>query len=187
MEGYAGADGGPQAAPLPAGVWIVDPAVQPLGVEPHRIGDPEDDPLSVLQDKQPLGLIPGVDRDVLAETERVELVHPGVVAPFPAPRAGNVAELREGLGVEGPALRAVLAGGGGTVERALALAPIEARQVPARQGGPVHAVPVHVTSARGEARVRDRGVLPRHLEDFGERGLRRIRARCQPEYRAGNP
>src|SRR5687768_4073868 len=104
VEGGAGADGGPETAPLPAGLRVVDPAVQPLGVEPQRVGDAQDDPLSVLEDQEPLGLVPGVDRDVLAKAERVELVHPGVVAPLAAPRGGDVAELREGLGVEGPSL-----------------------------------------------------------------------------------
>jgi hypothetical protein len=140
--------------------------------------------LPSLRHEEPLGLVAGVDRDVRAEAERVELVHPGVVAPLAAPPAGDVAELREGLGVERPPLGTVLAGGGGAVQRAAALAPVEARQVPAGQRGPVHAVPVHVAAARGEALHR-LAVPHRELEHLGERGLRRVRARRQPDDRAG--
>src|SRR5690606_8924662 len=136
VEGSAGTDGGPETASLPAGVRVVDPAVHPLGVEPHRVRNAENHPLSVVEDEEPLGLIPGVDRDVLAETKRVELVHPGVVAPFAAPRSGDVAELRERLRVERPALRTVIARGCRAVQRTLALAPVEAGHVPARRGSP---------------------------------------------------
>ena len=95
-----------------------------------------------------VGQVAGGDRHVLAETQRVELVHPRVVAPLAATRNGDVAELREGLGVEGPPLRTVLSGGSGAVQRTAALAPVEAGHVPAREGGPVHAVPVHVAATR---------------------------------------
>src|SRR5687768_5691142 len=129
MERRAGADRRPETAPLPAGCRVVNAAVEPLGIESQRIGDTEDDPLSVLEDEEPLGLVACVDRDVLAKAEGVELVYPGVVAAFATPRAGDVPELRKGLGVEGPPLRTVLARGAGPVERALALASVEARNV----------------------------------------------------------
>src|SRR5918999_233562 len=48
VEGGAGADRVPETTPLPAGVRVVDPAVQPLGVEPHRVRDAQHDPLPVL-------------------------------------------------------------------------------------------------------------------------------------------
>src|SRR5919106_1557740 len=85
VEGRPGADGGPETAPLPARLRVVDAAVQPLGIEPHRVGDAQNDPLPVLEDEEPLGLVTRVNRDVRAEAERVELVHPGVVAPLAAP------------------------------------------------------------------------------------------------------
>src|SRR5918999_3876980 len=47
VEGRAGADGGPETAPLPARLRVVDPAVQPLRGEPHRLRDTEDYPLGV--------------------------------------------------------------------------------------------------------------------------------------------
>src|SRR5687767_13973604 len=110
VERGASADSGPETTPLPVGVRIVDAAVQPLGIEAHRIRNAKDDPLSILQHKQPLGLIAGVDRNVLPEAERVELIHPRVIAPFATTGAGDVAELREWFSVEGPSLRTVLAG-----------------------------------------------------------------------------
>ena len=187
MERRTSTDRRPESATLPTRVWVIDPSVQPLGVEPHRIRHAHNDPVPVLEHEESLRLVPRVDRHVLAEAKRVELVHPGVVAPFAASGARDVAKLREWFGVEGPPLRTVLAGGGGAVERAFTLAPVKAGQMPARQCGPVHAVPVHVTAARGEAGVRDGRVVPRQREDFGERGLRRIGAGGQPEYRAGEP
>src|SRR5437588_1272698 len=38
------AHGPPEPPPLPASGGIVDPAVHPLGVEPHRVGDAQHDP-----------------------------------------------------------------------------------------------------------------------------------------------
>src|SRR5688572_11546754 len=151
MEGSPRADGGPETTPLPSRLRVVDSAVQPLGVETHWIGDPQDNPFSVLENEEPLGLVARIDWDVCPEPERVELVHPRVVAPFSTPRTGDVAQLRQRLGVEAPTFRAVLAGGFRAVHRTAALAPVEARHVSARQSCPVHAVPVNVAAARREA------------------------------------
>src|SRR5690606_13639663 len=115
----------------------------------------------------------------------VELVHPRVVAAFAAAGATHVTELRKRLGVEAPALRAVLTGRAGTVERAAALAPIEARHMTAGQRRPVHAVAIHVTAAWGEPDVRHGGVVPRMLIDLGQRRVRRVRAGIEAEDRAG--
>src|SRR5437868_1515001 len=82
MEWRPRAHGRPEAASLPAGVRIIDAAVEPLGVEAHRIWDTQNHPLSVLEGEQPLRLVAGADRNVLAEAERVELVDPGVIAPL---------------------------------------------------------------------------------------------------------
>ena len=65
-----------------------------------------------------------------------------------------------------------------TVERSLALAAIEAREVTARQRGPVDAVAIHVAAARREPGHR-------RLVDFGERRLGRIRSGVQPDDCAG--
>src|SRR3954447_24391339 len=46
VEGRAVAVGGPEPAPLPARLRVVDAAVEPLGVKAHRVGDPQVHPLA---------------------------------------------------------------------------------------------------------------------------------------------
>src|SRR5688500_15074615 len=46
------AHGCPQPPALPPGLRIVDPAIQPLRVEPGRVRDAKYDPLAVLQHEQ---------------------------------------------------------------------------------------------------------------------------------------
>ena len=70
--------------------------------------------------------------------------------------------------MEGPALGAMLAGRGGTVQH-LAFAAVEAAEVAARERDPEDAVGVDVAAARAVARERDFVV-------FGERGEGRVRA-----------
>src|SRR5689334_5320360 len=148
VPGRACAHRGPEAAALPAGVRIVDAAVHPLRVEAHRIRNAHHDELAVLQREQRFRFVARVDRRVGAESERVELIDPGVVAALGAARLGHTLQLRERLGVEGPPFGAVLARGGGAVERAGALATIEARHVSARECHPRDAVAVDVHAAR---------------------------------------
>src|SRR5688572_11099295 len=104
-----------------------------------------------MENKESLGLVAGIDRNVSTEAERVELIHPGVVAAFAAARARHVAQLRERLGVERPTFGAVLTRRGWAVERTAALAAVEARHVPASERRPEHAVAIHVAAARREA------------------------------------
>src|SRR4029453_11384192 len=130
---------------------IVDAAIHPLGVETEWVGHAHDDPLAVLQGEQGLGSVPGVDRDVGAEPERVELIDPRVIAAFDAAGLVQAFELRQRLGIERPAFWAVLARGARPVERTLALAPIEAGEMAARQRGPVDAVSIDVAAARRES------------------------------------
>ena len=57
MERRAAAERRPQSAALPAGIGIVDAAVEALGVEAHRIGHAQDDELAVDQrDERSLSL-----------------------------------------------------------------------------------------------------------------------------------
>src|SRR5665213_1760414 len=74
------AAGGPQAAALPAGIGIVDAAVEALGVEAQRIGHPQHHHLAVLEREQTVIEIAGRDRHVIAEAEGVVLVDPGIIA-----------------------------------------------------------------------------------------------------------
>src|SRR5262249_59373882 len=90
----------------------------------------------------------------------------------------DACEARPRILVERPALRALIAGRLGSVERALALAAVEAADVAARERHPHDALAVDVAAARTEARQR-------HVVDFRERGLRRIGAGIGPHDRAG--
>src|SRR5580704_608114 len=74
----------PEAAPLPPGVRIVDPAVEPLSVEAYGIGDADRDELAVLERHESIVQVCRRDWDVLAEPDRVVLVDPGVIARFGA-------------------------------------------------------------------------------------------------------
>ena len=70
----------PQAAALPAGIRIVDAAIEALGVEAGRVRHLHDDHLAAGERDQAVIEIAGRDRDVVAEPERVVLVDPGVIA-----------------------------------------------------------------------------------------------------------
>jgi len=58
------------------------------------------------------------------------LIDPGVVRRLAAAVVGHAAELRAGQTIQRPALGAVLAGRVRAIERALALAPVEAPRCP---------------------------------------------------------
>src|SRR6516165_7812922 len=122
--------GGPQPAALPAGIRIVDASVKTLGVKAHRVWHAQRDHLAILERDQAVGEVGGGHRDVLAETERVVLVDPRVVARFGTVLA-NACEAGTWILVEGPAFGTMLAGSGRSIERALALAPVEAHEMAA--------------------------------------------------------
>src|SRR5205814_3646230 len=108
-------------------------------------------------------------RHVLAEPERVVLIDPRVIA-----RLGAVLPdaLKTGAGVliERPAFWAVIAGGLRSVERPLALAPVEAADVAASHRRPHDTLLVDVGAADAEVRLR-------HVVDLGKRRRRRVRPR----------
>src|SRR5262249_34834342 len=151
VERRAIAEGRPQPAALPATVRIVDAAVHPFGIVAHRVGDAHIDPIAVDQREQRLIGVAGRDRNVLAEPRRVELVDPGVIARLGRTGVCHVLQLRTRERIERPAFRAVLAGCGRAIERALALAAVEARHVTAGERNPRDAVAVDVMAARAEA------------------------------------
>src|SRR3990170_7067727 len=97
VERRTRAHGRPQTTALPATVGIVNPSVQPLGEEAEWVGYAQHDPFAVLQHEQSLRPVAGIDRDVGAEPERVELVHPRVVARFRAAGVADAAELGHGF------------------------------------------------------------------------------------------
>src|SRR5262249_1316808 len=112
--------------------------------------------------------------------KRVVLVDPGVVARFDA--SGFTLEARTRIAIERPTLGAVVAGRGRTVERALALAAIEAHQAAVRGRAPDDAVLVDVAAA-------DAVALLRHVVDFGQFRLRIVtqEARRAAEHADGVP
>src|SRR6266545_970381 len=93
------------AAALPAAIRVVNAAIEPLREVPHRIGDLQTDPFPVHQREEAFIRIAGVDRDVLAEPERILLVHPGVVADPRAARICYAGELWQRLRPEAPSRR----------------------------------------------------------------------------------
>jgi hypothetical protein len=80
VERSSGAIRRPHRLALPAGICIVEAAIHPLGIKAHGIGHAQIDELSVHQGEERLVGVAGGDRHILAQTERVELVYPGVVA-----------------------------------------------------------------------------------------------------------
>src|SRR5215472_5417132 len=149
----------PQSATLPAGARIVDAPVEALGVEAERIGDAQHDHLAVLERDEAVVEIAGRHRHVLAEAERVVLVDPGVVARLRAVLA-DALESRPWILVNAPAFGTVIAGGLRSIERTLALAPIEAGEMTAPERGPDDAVLVDVGAADAEVGLR-------HVVDLG--------------------
>ena len=74
------AGGRPEAAAFPAGVRIVDAAVEPLGVETHWIGNADHDHPPILERNEAVAEICGGDGNIVAEPEGIMLIDPGVVA-----------------------------------------------------------------------------------------------------------
>src|SRR5262249_2293141 len=132
VHGRAVAGRHPQPPALPPGLRIVDAAVDALGEEAHRIRHAQLNDLSVGQGGQRIRKMAGADRDVPAQAEDVVLVDPGVVralgSALPAGERwpGNRIE-RPALGTQGSFRRAW------PIQRSLALAAIEARDVSARE------------------------------------------------------
>src|SRR5262249_57228018 len=115
----------PQAAALPAGIWIIDTAVEALGIKAERVGHPQRDHLAVFERDQSVHEIGGRHRHVLAEAECVVLIDPAVVARFGAVLADPF-EAGPRILVQRPALRALIAGRIGSVERTFAFAAVGA-------------------------------------------------------------
>src|ERR1700733_8225133 len=121
----------PQTPALPAGIGIVDAGIKSLGIKAERIRDAQRHHLAVDQRGKTVAFVRRRDRHVVAKPDRVMLVDPGVVARLSAVVA-DALEARARIFVERPALRAMIAGRLGAVERALALAAIESAEMAAR-------------------------------------------------------
>src|SRR5262249_26244201 len=108
--GRAARIGRPQTFAFPASIWIIDAAIETLGVEAHRIRHAQRDELAVHQRLDRIRQIAGRHRHILAEPEGIELIDPGVVARLHRARLVlDVLELRPRELIERPAFRAVAA------------------------------------------------------------------------------
>src|ERR1700688_2992532 len=129
--GRAVAARAPQSAAFPAAVRIVDPPIEALGIEAERIGNPDRDHLAVLQRHEAVTEIGGGHRYVLAKSERVVLVDPGLIARLGAVLTDTF-EARAGILIDRPAFRTMIAGSVRPIERAFALAAVKAAEVATR-------------------------------------------------------
>ncbi len=173
--------------PFQPAFGIVDAPVEALGVEAHRVRDADHDHLAVLQRDEAVVEVGGRHRDVLAQPEGVVLIDPGVVARL---GAGLLAiEARARIAVEDKALRAMIAGRVGPVERTLALAPVEAHEAAVRSRSPNDAVLVDVAAADAVAVLRqvvDLRQSGRGIEAQESGRAARKRRRCtRPSRRSG--
>src|ERR1700730_9225777 len=141
----------PHPAPFPSRIGIVDAAVKALGIEAQRVGDAQDHPFPFHQRQQRVVFGAGRYRNVVAKPQRIVLIDPGIIARLGAVVADAI-ETRPRILVQGPALRAVIAGGFGPVQRTLALAPVEAAEMPAAERHPHHTLGVDVSAPRSKAR-----------------------------------
>src|SRR5262249_30497159 len=144
----------PQPAALPAGVRIIDPPVQSLGKKAQRVWDAQRDHLPILERGKTVIEVGGRDRNVLAKSHSIVLVHPGVVARLSGPVL-EALESRAWVLVIRETFGAVIAGGSGPIERTLAFAPVEADKSAVRARPPKDAVLVDVAAAHANAFFRD--------------------------------
>src|SRR2546428_13788520 len=142
-------DGRVEALALPATVRIVYAAAQPFRVVAHGVRDGQRHELAVPQTQQSLGQVAGRQRHVLACAKRVEAIDEVIVRRIGAAVLHRSLVVRTREWIERPAFRTVLSRRGGrAVERALALAAIEAGEMSAREHRPDDAFAVDVQAAR---------------------------------------
>src|SRR5262245_59220738 len=140
----------PKAATLPAGVRVVDASIESFGIEAQGIWNAQKDHLAVLQRHETVVEVGGGNRNVLAKTNRVVLIDPGLVARLDA-SVLEAFKARSGIFVEFPAFRTVVAGCSRTVKRSLAQAPVEADKMSAGLRPPRDSGAVDVAAANSNA------------------------------------
>src|SRR5262245_30917541 len=99
---------GPQPAALPTRIGIVDASIETLGVKAQGIGNAQHDHRAVLVRNQAVIEIAGRNRHVLAETEGIVLIDPGIVTRFRAVLADPL-KSRTWISVERPTFLAIIA------------------------------------------------------------------------------
>src|SRR5262249_36071940 len=144
VEGSACGVGRPQTLAFPSSLRVINASIHTLGIESHGVGHAQRHPFSVHECHQRIFAIAGSDRDVLAQAEGVELIHPVVIAGLGAARIGYPLELRRREWVECPPFGAMLSRRIGPVERTFALAPVETREMSAGGRSPYNAVSIDI-------------------------------------------
>src|SRR5262249_31602875 len=144
----------PQPAALPAAVRIIDSPVHSLGKKAQWVWDAQHDHLPVLERGETVIEVGGRDRNVLAKSHSIVLVHPGVVARLRAPVL-EALESRARVLVICETFGAVIAGGSGPTERILAFPPVKADASPVRVRSPNDAVLVDVAATHTNAFFRN--------------------------------
>src|SRR5262249_50734416 len=167
---------GPQPATLPTRIGIVDAPIEPLGIKTQGIGNAQHDHRAVLERNQAIIEIASRHRHVLAEAKGIVLIDPGIVTRFRAVLADPL-KARTWILVERPTFLAMIARGGWTVQRPLALTPVEAADVAASQRHPDNALFVDVASARSKPRRRN-------VVNLGQSRRGRIGPGIEPQYRS---
>ena len=114
----------PEPAAFPAGIRVVDAAIESLTVEAQGVRHAERNELTVNKRVHAVEQVAGRDRHVVAEAGCVVLVDPGVVTRLDA-EFREVVEPGAGQSVQRPSLRTVIAGGLRTVQRSFTLAAVE--------------------------------------------------------------
>ena len=131
MEHSPCAGSGPQRLAFPAGVRIINAAIDVLREKSAWIRDTEGNELSVNQGINGIAQITHRDRNISTEAKCVESIDPGVVARLGA-SVLHIPQLWSGELIERPAFGAMRAGRGRSVEN-LALATIKTSEMAARQ------------------------------------------------------
>jgi hypothetical protein len=94
MKRSARTDGSPEPAPFPAGVGIVDPAVHPFGIETQRVRHTQFYPLTVFQREQSFRFVAGIDGNIFAQSQRIELIDPCIIARLGTAGSVDTSQLR---------------------------------------------------------------------------------------------
>src|SRR5439155_24838591 len=155
MKHGASAQRGPQSFSLPAGVGIVDAAIDILTKKAQRVGNADDHELPVHQRGHRFAAIRHRERHVRPESQRVVAIDPDIVGVLRTSGIGYALELRSRVFIQRPAFGTVLAGCcSRSVERALAFAPVEAGEMSARKCWPNDAIGIQIYAAGAVSYVR---------------------------------
>src|SRR5215475_2791571 len=131
MERRSGSERRPDRLSLPAAIRSVDAAIDPFGIETHRIRNPERQELTVNQRKQSFGFISRCHWNILTDAEHVEAVDEVVISRVRARRVHSAFVIGARQRIESPAFRTVFAGCAWPIQRTFAFPPVEAGKLAA--------------------------------------------------------